>query len=154
MKDWFTSLAACAVLAEIAQALAPKGWREHIGRIAAMAALIVLLAPFRGWGGIGRDLAENLPSLLTSDAGDEGEDGARDAWYGAAELVFRTAEKLGIDPASLTVRFREEEGALTEVRVTAPGCPWNLRAALEEELEGCFGAACRVTADAEEGRNG
>ena len=106
MKGWFASLAACAVLTEIAEALAPKGWREHLRRIAVLAAMAVLLAPLRdaaGW--IGSPAA--LPDALRF--GGEEADG-RNAWFGAAELVFRYAEELGIDPASVTVAFREEDG--------------------------------------------
>ena len=144
MKGWFASLAACAVLAEIAEALAPKGWREHLRRMAVLAALTVLLAPLCGLIGSG-GITAAFPDLFLAD-GEEAE-GGREAWFGAAELVFRCAEKLGIDPSSVTVAFREEDGALTGIRVTAPGCPWNLRAALEGELEAYFGAETEILTD-------
>ena len=147
MKGWFASLAACAVLTEIAEALAPKGWREHLRRIAVLAAMAVLLAPLRdaaGW--IGSPAA--LPDALRF--GGEEADG-RNAWFGAAELVFWYAEELGIDPASVTVAFREEDGALAGIRVTAPNCPYNLRAALKRELESYFGAETEILTDGGEG---
>ena len=155
MRGWFLTLAACAALAEIAEALAPRGWREHVGRIAVLAALAVLLAPLCGMAENGEILTDGVESLLdAARAGEETVDAGRGAWTGAAELVFRTAEELGIDPASMTVTFREEGGELIGIDVTAPSSPWNLRAALEEELEGYFGAACAVSAGTEEGRSG
>ena len=155
MRGWFLTLAACAALAEIAGTLAPRGWREYVGRIATLAALAVVLVPLGSMAGSGEILTDGFESLLgAAEIGEETAEAGRDAWTGAAELVFRTAEALGIDPASLTVTFREEEGGLCAIDVTAPRCPWNLRAALEEELETYFGAACTVSAGAEEGRRG
>ena len=153
MKIWFSALAACAVLTELAEALAPKGWNVHIRRIAALAAMAVLLAPLRDLPGVSRDLAGDFGSLL--HAAEPGEPEAEgDAWFCAAELVFRTAEELGIDPGSLAVAFREEDGALKTIEVTAPRCPWNLRAALESELEAYFGADTEVLTGDGEGRSG
>lgn len=155
MRGWFLTLAAFSALAEIAGSLAPPGWREHIGRIATLAALATLLVPLGNMTDSREILTDGFEALLnTAEIGEETADAGRDAWTGAAELAFRTAEELGIDPVSMTVTFREEEGSLRAIDVTVPRCPWNLRAALEEELEGYFGAACTVSADADEGRRG
>ena len=146
MKVWFASLAACAVLGELADALAPEKWREHVRRISALAALAVLLSPVRGLiGGADRaaELGRFLPSereILSGDAEDGGS-----PWQGAAGLIFETAAGLGVDTADMTAVFSEEDGALTGIRLILPRCPYNLRAELARVTEANFGVP--VTAD-------
>lgn len=149
MNGWAASLAACAVLGELADALSPEGWREHLRRICAAAALVALLVPIAGFWRDREKIAGLADSFLTDPAA-EAQTG-REAWAGAAELVFETAEKIGIGTAEMTVVFMEEDRRLTGVRVVVPGTPYNLRAELEEELGAYFGVPAEV--GTEEGRS-
>ena len=148
MREWFASLAACAVLSEIADALAPPVWKEHIRRIAALAALIVLVLPVRGLmrDGAGFPDPGELFAGFDEGAGEDGADGevGREAWAGTAALVFETAERLGLDPGRMTVRLSEEGGVLTGIRANIPGSPYALRAELEGELSEAFGVPVTV----------
>ncbi|MBE6726925.1 MAG: hypothetical protein E7576_17325 [Ruminococcaceae bacterium] len=155
MREWFASLAACAVLSEIADALSPPVWKEHIRRIAALCALIVLVLPLRNMWRDRADLpgAEGLFSVPGAEEGDLASVG-REAWSGAAALVFETAENLGLEPGRVTVRFSEDGGELTAVRVSAPGSPYVLRAELEETLSEAFGVPVTVEGTERAGEEG
>ena len=148
MKGWFAALAGCAVLSELAEAMAPENWKTQIRRTAVLAAAVVMIAPL---GRLRTDPARLLAEaeeLLPSAGAETGRE--KDAYAGAAELVFACAEEIGVNTSGMRAVFIEEDGTLAGIRAEIRGVPYALRAELERELTEAFG----VPATAVERRGG
>ena len=141
MRGWFAVLAGCAVLSELAEAMAPEGWKTQIRRIAALAVMLVLIAPFgRIWTERERILGSAEELFSDPEDGTEG----RETWIGTAEFLFSYAEEKGVNTSDMTAAFSEENGELAGIRLEVRGCPYALRAGMEEELTEAFGVPVTV----------
>ena len=141
MNGWFAVLAGCAVLSELAEAMAPEGWKTQIRRITALAVMLVLIAPL---GSIWTERERILESAEEIFEAGEEEKGGRETWLGAAELIFSYAAEKGVNTADMKASFSEEDGELSGIRIEVRGCPYALRAAMEEELTEAFGVPVTV----------
>lgn len=145
MNAYYLSLVAVAAVSELAAAISPERGREHVKRIAALTALLVILAPVRAFRERRESFAAALSSLLSP-----AEPDAEEASVGAqtAEFIFAYAEKLGVGRDGMTVRFQTDEaGEAERIVVTARRCPYNLRRTMEEELSRTLGVPVSVTAE-------
>ena len=144
-RGWIGTLAAGAVLAELAEALAPENWRERIGKIAALAVLASLVLSFGSFAGAGESIAERARELFAPKEAEEATSG-REAWSGTAKLIFSYVRELGLDADGMTVTVTvpEEEGEKVGIQLSLPRCPYAEWVRIEEELGAALGAAVRV----------
>ncbi|MBQ3861376.1 MAG: hypothetical protein II779_12670 [Clostridia bacterium] len=146
-------IAAGTVLGELAESLAPEGWRERIGRIAALAVLAALVLRLPSAVGAGERIGEAAQDLVRSGEARvlDGQTG-REAWIGAAEFAFAYLRELGLDAEGAEFAVDVPEEGEPAVRIFVPGCPYTERMRIGEDLGAAFGVEVRVETGKEGGR--